>query len=165
MQHTNTIPFDGDTGRAFDLAMSSLTSLGFRVVSRDETRMEMAGPGMNSSRQSALLGASRLRLTRGIQELSVQAELGGVETMARFVTLFPIVLVLGLGIIFVLLAAVQQGGQMPSRASLVPVIAAVAPNAALWLILGPWMARRIGRKTREALDALLNNMAVAGRSA
>jgi hypothetical protein len=164
MQYTKSIPFYGDTGRAFDLAMSSLTSLGFRVVSRDETRMDLVGPGMNNNRQSALLGASRLRLTRGFEELSVRAELGGVQTMARFVTIFPVALVLVLGIISIVLRTIQHGGQLPLRASLIPVMAAVAPNAVLWLFLGPWMARRIGRQTCAAIDALLNNMAVAGRS-
>lgn len=163
MQYTNSVPFEGDTGKAFDLAMSSLTSLGFRIVSSDDSSLELTGPGMNSTRQSPLVGASHIWISRTYDgRLSLRAELGGVETMARFVTIFPVALALGLGIMFVVLGTIQRGAQLPPRALLIPVIAAVAPNVVLWLFVGPWMARRIGRQTCAAIDALLNNMAVAG---
>ena len=45
------------------------------------------------------------------------------------------------------------------------VVAAVGGNAALWLLLGPLMARWVRTRTDRALDALLANMVSVGESA
>ena len=63
MQYSATVPFRGDVGKAFDLAVASLTALGFRITAKDRAALEFAGPGMAGSRQSALLGATHLRIT------------------------------------------------------------------------------------------------------
>jgi len=42
------------------------------------------------------LGASRILLTVARGQLSMEADLGGVQRMSRFVTLFPLVLCLAL---------------------------------------------------------------------
>lgn len=68
MQYASTVPFEGDTAKAFDLANAALTSLGFRISSRSELSLELIGPGMTSTRQSPLVGASRLRITRSARE-------------------------------------------------------------------------------------------------
>jgi hypothetical protein len=60
MNHIATIPFSGDTSRAFDLAIASLTSIGFRVTNRESRAVAFRGPGMNSTRQSPLLGATAI---------------------------------------------------------------------------------------------------------
>jgi hypothetical protein len=45
------------------------------------------------------------------------------------------------------------------------VIAVTVINALVWLILGPIMARSLHSRTCQALDALLNNMAITGNTA
>ena len=87
----------------------------------------------------------------------------GVARMRRFVTLFPVGLVLGLGAVLSVLFSVVLSPGM----GVVAVAAVVGGNAALWLVLGPLLARWIRARTCRGLDALLANMvavAEAGQS-
>lgn len=161
MQYTASVPFRGDTESAFRLAESALTGIGFQFTERTAGSMELVGPVMNSARQSALVGASRIHIRSGRDELAVEADLGGVERMSRFVTLFPIVLVLVLGVILSLVFSVLFGQGI----WITGVAGAAGANAVLWLLLGPLMARGIRSRTDRALDALLANMVVVGESA
>jgi hypothetical protein len=161
MQYASSLPFRGDTEKAFRLAESALTAIGFRFTERTAGSVELVGPGMNSTRQSALAGASRIHLRGGRGELAVEADLGGVARMSRFVTLFPIGLALGLGVVL----SVVFGALFGPGAWIVAVAAAVAGNAVLWLLLGPLLARGIRARTGRALDTLLANMVSVGESA
>lgn len=161
MDYTKSVCFEGDTAKAFDLAASALTGLGFRISSRDASSLELAGPGMTGTRQSALLGATRLQIARGAHDLSIQAELGGVRTMTRFVTLFPLALSLSLCLI---LGALFSAA-FDHRGWVWPVLGGTGANALVWLFLGPWMARHIRNRTCRAIDALLDSMATTGNAA
>jgi hypothetical protein len=116
MQYVSTIAFDGNTAKAFDLAVAALRSLGFRVVARDDFSLDLVGPGMNSTRLSPLLGASRIQITRATGELALEAELAGIQRMARFVTLFPVGLSLALCVLFFVVFSLvfeHRGGSSP----------------------------------------------------
>jgi hypothetical protein len=160
MDYASTVPFDGNTAKAFDLASTALTSLGFRIVTRDDASLDLAGPGMNSTRQSPLLGASRIRVTRGPRELALGADLGGVQWMTRFATFFPVGLSLCLGVGFLVLFGLLFG----PGAWILVVGPVTGVNALLWLVLGPVLGRRLRARTCQGIDALLNNMAVAGKT-
>lgn len=58
MQYATSIPLHGDIDKAFRLAESAFTAIGFRITKGTATRIELAWSGMNNTRQSALLGAS-----------------------------------------------------------------------------------------------------------
>jgi hypothetical protein len=161
MHYTCAVPFDGNTAKAFDLAAVALTALGFRIVARDESTFDAAGPGLGSSRQSALLGASRIQVTRRSTELALEAELGGVQRLARFVTLFPLGLCLFLCVLFFVVFSLV----LDNFRWVIPVVALTGGNALLWLFLGPLMSRQFRARTCQGIDALLNNMAVAGKGA
>jgi hypothetical protein len=161
MHYANATPFSGNTAKAFDLAVAALTPLGFQIAARDQATLDLTGPGMNSTRQSSILGASRIQIARVQNELAADAELGGVQRITRFVTLFPIALILLLGLVFV----VVFGLTMNNQNWVLPVAVVVAGNGLLWLILGPVLARYIKNRTCRGIDALLHNMAVAGESA
>jgi hypothetical protein len=160
MQYTAAMPFRGDAGKAFALAVSALTSIGFRLTDRTAASLEMLGPGMNSSRQSPLVGASRVRVEAASGELRLDADLGGVQRMSRFVTLFPPALWLSLGVVFVVLFSVSFG----LGAWIIPVVAIPAGLALLWLVLGPLLTRGIRARTCRALDTLLANMVATGEA-
>jgi hypothetical protein len=160
MQYTASLPFDGNVSQAFGLAEAALSGLGFRITQRTAAELELTGPGMNSNRQSPLVGASRIHLRGGHRELVLEAELGGVQRMQRFVMLFPIGLVSFLGVVLTVVFWATQGPGL----WLAPVAAATGGNAALWLLLGPLMARSIRSRTCRALDALLANMVAVGQS-
>ena len=159
MHYTTAATFEGDTAKAFDLAAAALTSLGFRMIARDGSSLEMVGPPMTSTRQSALVGASHIWVARDLDELSIEAELGGVRRMSRFVIYFPV----GLSLLLCALFYVLFGLGLDNRAGESPVLAAIGGNAVLWLFLGPLIARHIHARTRRGIDALLENMVVTGR--
>lgn len=159
MKHATATPFEGDAARAFDAAVLLLTNLGFRVVARSDSSLELVGPGMNSSREAALVGASRIEFRHGRGELTVEAELGGVRQMARFVSLFPLGLCLFLAVL--LTAVFHLAGFPPWAATIVLTVTGL--NAIVWFFLAPIMARSMRTRTCRALDALVGNVASMGR--
>ncbi len=106
------------------------------------------------------MGATRIRISSGGGNLAVEADLGGVANLARFIKLFPIGLVLCLGIAFAIVFSVIFGPGV----WIVAVATAVGGNAVLWLVLGPLLARGFRARTDRALDTLLANMVVVGEA-
>ena len=160
MHYTAQVPFTGDTAKALDLAAAALTGIGFRMIARDETTLEMAGPPMTSTKQSPLVGSSHILAHRAASELSVEAELGGVQRMSRFVTFFPIGLCLLLCVVFyIVFGLIFEDGAWE-----IPVLAVTGGNALLWLLLAPIISRHIRARTCRGIDSLLENMTVAGRN-
>lgn len=160
MQYRSSLPFHGDPVEAFGLAETALTALGFRITERSPSSVRFDGPGMHSTRQSPLLGASRLRLVVGPNEIAMDAELGGAARMARFVRLFPIGLIAGIGILLSVVFFLVFGPGI----WITVVGGALSANAALWLFLAPLMARGIRTRTERALDTLLANLVSVGNS-
>jgi hypothetical protein len=140
-------PFRGDPNAAFTLAKTALLALGFEVLPGSSAELRAKGPGMRSTRQSALLGVSRFRFQIAASTLTASATLGGVASMKAFVTLFPPGLILSLVVLFAVL------GQGISYLGLW----LVAP----WLVISPLMAALIERRTTRAVDRLARSMAVA----
>jgi hypothetical protein len=161
MQYASSLPFSGNVDKAFSLAESALTGIGFRITERTAASLEMVGPGMNSSRDSPLVGASRIHIRGGRGKIAVEADLGGVQRMSRFVTLFPLGLCLTL---FILLALVFSALSGPEN-SIVNAATATGGIALLWLLLGPLISRWIRARTCRGLDALLANMVAVGKAA
>ena len=158
MQYVASLPFHGDTGEAFRLAESALTALGFRITERTASSVALVGPGMNSSRESGLTGASRIRISVGRGELTLEADLGGVARLGRFVTLFPLGLCLFLAVVLSAVFSVLFG----PGSWMVAVAVTLGGIAIVWLVLGPLMARSFRARTVRALDALLANMVKVG---
>ena len=159
MTYSLTVPFSGNPSRALDFAVSTLTGVGFRLETRESSSLELTGPGMNSTRQSPLLGATRIQFFVHHQELDVEAELGGVERMRKFIQLFPIGLLLTLGatLLGIFWAVMPQA--FPLAASVTGL--ALGVNAIVWLVAAPLMSRQIERRSCEALDAFVNNLTMS----
>lgn len=158
MQYAATSPFRGDARGAFGLAESSLTALGFRLTGRTADSLEMTGPGMSSSREDGLMGATLVTVTGGRGELGITADLGGVAFLSRFVTYFPPALCLFLAAVLSAVFGVLFGPGL----WLAAVAAATGGETLLWLLLGPHLARGFRKRTDRALDALLADMVAAG---
>lgn len=165
MDYGAKIPFQGDARTALGFAATVLAGIGFKIVTRDETRLEAEGPGMNNTRESPLTGASRIRLAIRSGQLELEAELGGVQKMVRFVKFFPLALGFGLSVFFVVLFGFILPNVAPNAPANPPSpwlvggipLMAVAP----WLFIAPVMSGFITRRTIRALDTLLTNMATA----
>lgn len=164
MEYTATQPFRGNTDKSLDLAIAALTALGFRLDERTPDAARLSGPGMNNSRQSPLLGASLLDLRAERGALALKAELGGAERMMRFVRVFPIALNAGLGVLFLIVFGLTAGQRLPFATWATPVLGVTLINAAVWVFLGPWMARKIHERTCRGLETLLSSLVAAGET-
>ena len=149
------VSFSGEPSRAFDTALRTLLPLGFLVVSEGSSQLIVTGPGFNSTRQNALLGISRAEFTAERSSLKVLAELGGVDRMQRFL----IILLVGLGLFdsLVFLGLWYFLDQLRAHTWF---LAIPALTLVPWVVIGPILARWIGNRTREALNRLLQNMAL-----
>lgn len=147
-------------------AITTLTHHGFRLERRTENEAELTGPGMTSTKQDPLLGASRVRLQTRDGRLKVNAELGGVQTMRRFLTWFPLILGATLGLTFSVVGGLVLGQQdgpapaLPWRWLLFGFGTALLPVSP-WLILSPLMIRWITRRTKNAIETLAHNATLA----
>ena len=114
--------------------------------------MRLRGPGMQSNRQSALLGATDIWLRVTGSEIAVSATLGGVAKMKAFVTLFPP------GLILSLLVGFWAAGMAPFDWGWLLLM--VGP----WFFIAPFMAASMKRNTENAIDGMVRGMAQVGSS-
>jgi hypothetical protein len=152
MQYAS-LQFHGDTDKALSLAASALTAVGFRITEQTVQTVKLIVEKVPWS----------VRRTFGLPKgkvNSLDAELGGVARMARFLILFPIGLTVGLGVVLSLVFVAICG----VAGWIIALGAAVGGNTVLWLLLGPLMARKIRARTQQALDALLAIMVSVGES-
>lgn len=155
MDYERSVSVRENPAKALDMMRLAFAQQGFRLQEVDRTTFEVTGPGMNSNRVDPLRGVSRGRVTLSGSELTIQAELGAVRNLQRFVRFFPTALCLVLFIIFYF-ALPRQGLKV---AALVCGI-----NAAVWIPIGMIWAPALGRGTVRALDTLMDNAGVIARA-
>ena len=100
------------------------------------------------------------------RQLRLDAELGGVDSMRRFLMRFPLLLGLGLGVFFGVVMGLLFGQQfgvgfgVPGAKGwmwmLVAVSGAMLPVSP-WLFLSPMISNSIRKRTQQALTSLVNN--------
>ena len=145
--HAYSTPFSGTNAKALNIARVALLSLGFEVLSESDNQLEATGPGMHSNQQPDLLGATHIRFELEGNSINVDAVLGGVDTMKKFVYFFPPGLVISL--------LVVQG------------IFGDPIEAYLYLLILPWffiarlIAKTFEKSTSNAIDRLVRGMAQA----
>ncbi|MFN9639114.1 MAG: hypothetical protein ACK56W_03690 [Pirellula sp.] len=147
-------------------ALAILTNNGFTIVNRNERTASLIGPGLNSTKQNALLGASKICLKLEGNQLGLEAELGGVESMQRFLNRFPLLLGLVLGILFCLIGGFVIGQQFGVgfgapwaqgwKWMLVTFGFSMLPVTP-WIFLSPWIGKMLRTRTQLALNALVTN--------
>jgi len=153
MRYESSTVVKGDSSKALEFAVTVFAGVGFRITSRAENAVELAGPGMNNTRGNPLRGVSAVRVQTDGNRLSLDADLGGVEWISKFLFWFPILLCLGIGV-FLSILFLKVLGPGPW---IWIVVAVVSINGMLWNVLGPFLSRRIAARTRSALDTLLTN--------
>lgn len=164
--HHSEATLKRDPDAALSAATRVLTDLGFHLDEKASGRVRLSGPGLRSTRQNPLLGASEVLLRESPGKLSCQTDMGAVGKLARFATVFPLALGFGIGL---LLAGVQSvlliwnlnaapgmlGGWKGPLFLLSMALLPVLP----WIFLGPWIGRRMHRRTALAFDTLVHNAA------
>ncbi|MCH9653351.1 MAG: hypothetical protein K0U86_04560 [Planctomycetes bacterium] len=164
--YSNSVSFDGDPQQALSAASTVLIANRFSVVKQESHQIDFSGPGMNSTKQDPLVGASEVIVHVKDGRLTVVAKLGGVASMQRFVSRFPLWLGLGMGtgfglITVAVLAGVQLfAGNIGARFPMIwfyPLLALLIPLLAVspWFFLAPWIGGKLEKRTTAALDALL----------
>jgi len=146
MPYVSATVISGPPEEALKVVRDALVANAFTILSATPTEFTAAGPGLTSSRQNSLLGASKVSLRVENSVLHLQAELGGAARLGLFATLFP----LALG---VFLAVVLGLARKPN--GLIAPLLAVGP----WLVVGPLMAVLFRKRTEKALNALLQSTA------
>jgi hypothetical protein len=63
--------------------VDSLAAQGFRIVTQNRDIAELVGPGMRSSRQNALVGASKVTIRTLGREVAIEANFGAVRRLIR----------------------------------------------------------------------------------
>lgn len=148
MEYKTSAQFAGPADRAIERARLCLMTNGFKLYQPSDTQLVATGPGMHSTNQDPILGATRITVTVSSDLVDIEAELGGVRFMQLFVFLFPpaLVAVMSFGFMFAQIT--------PRQFPLVGLGLFV-----MWAIMSPLMARAIKNRTTEALDTLVHNMA------
>lgn len=162
---TTAANMTASSGDALLAALVILTNNGFTITDRDERSAHLVGPGLHSTKQNPLLGASRIHLEMHDQQLRLQAELGGVNALRRFIIRFPLLLGLALGVMFAL--GVWMLGQPFPMGFGVPgakewkwfalAMAGGVLPVTPWLFLGPMIASIVRTRTEKALTSLVEN--------
>ena len=145
-------PLTGDAQAALDHGRNILASLGFRVSRKSDGELEAIGPGLNSSNQPPLLGATELTLAVSASTVTAKATLGGVRRLTLFVCIFPPALVICLLGVFAIIGAAKGKPPLPW-----PELSGFL----VFFLMGPIMAPWILRRTRKAIDDLVYNVAQA----
>lgn len=146
-EYRYSVPLRGSAAAAFDIARTALLSQGFEILHDSADELSAEGPGMQSNRQPAIVGASRMCFRVASSTLSVTATLGGVARMKAFVYLFPP------GLVLVLYGTFRLAGMaVPWQ-----ILLAAAP----WIVVAPVMVAGMRRRTTRAVERLVRGMAQA----
>lgn len=160
LQHTPdfrySAPYAGDASRAMAMAQAAFVQAGFRLEHLTGTELRAIGPGMRGTRVDPLRGATLVSLTVGTHEIRVEAVLGGATWVRRFLALLlggmAALFLVGFGIAWAVVPALREFAWI-WLLILLPFLP--------WIGLGPVLARAVRRAGEEALQTLVDNMAVA----
>ena len=133
----------------------TFTAHDFRVLTNSDEGVEVESTQqLMNSRQSPILGISRASAWVRDGKVVIEADLGGLRGMQKFVKIFPPALAGGLLLIFTI-----TFGATGKLAELwfVPVGACLLTYLP-WVFLAPWMNRMFERRANTAVDTLVQNM-------
>ena len=155
--YDTSVAIDGEGAEALRAALLVLAAVGFRLIGKTLSSAELTAPPAAGSLRHPLLGASRLRLSIQEGRLSVAAELGGAAYLSRLVHVFPLALILALGLSLGVVFSLAFDGDDASGAR-TATLAAMLGQVVLWAIVGPLLARRFEVRTRKAIDDFVSNV-------
>ena len=155
--YDTSVALGEDGERALRTSLVVLAAAGFRLAGKTASSAELTAPPSVGSLRHPLLGASRLRLSMQEGRLSVAAELGGAAYLSRLVHVFPLGLMVALGLSLGLVFSLAFDGEQASDAR-TATLAALLGQVILWAVVGPLLARRFESRTRKALDTFVSNV-------
>ena len=158
MQYETQIEVRSDEEAVLARSAEILISCGFHIALQNENQLTLRGPGMRSTKQNPILGATEITLRRSHTmrgKLDVSADLGGVRWMCNFMTYFPPLLIGGLMTIHLVIANFVLNN-MP-QGLFNKLLAGAVFMLFLFLCLGQILGRRIRQNTENAIDACIRD--------
>jgi len=149
MEYENSKHVSGDASAVAKGIVDSLVGQGFQIAAQQRDSVELLGPGMQSSRQNPLVGASKVVVRSRRREVVIEADFGAVRRMIRTLGVFLI----GMALFFFVLFGFVIPPDGPIMRFVVPVLP-LAP----WPVLLPSMGRLFRRRAARAFDVLLQNI-------
>lgn len=125
--------------------ITTLSQQGYKIVEKTKSSCRFEGPGLTSTRQNPLLGATKIFVYTD-NKLNLDCSLGGVRWMNKFFIWFPISLNLLLLIIFSFTIGV-------TLKLLLIMLGTIAP----WPIFIPLINKGLVRRTERAIEVIANN--------
>ena len=150
MEYESSKHVSGEASAVAKRIVDTLVGQGFRIAARQRDSVELLGPGMTSSRQNPLVGASKVVVRSHRREVAIEADFGGVRRLIRTLGF----IICSMAILFLVLFGFVIPIEPPVLRYIVPVLP-LAP----WPFLLPWMGWLFRRRTARAFDVLLQNIA------
>ncbi len=155
MEYQNSKHVSGEASAAAKRIVDALAAVGFRIAVQQDDSVELLGPGMHSSRQNPLVGASKVVVRSHRREVAIEADFGAVRRLIRTLGFFFV----GMGVCFFVLFGFVIHSDNPTLVTrfVLPLLP-LAP----WPVLLPWMSWLFQRRTARAFDALLERVGAEG---
>jgi hypothetical protein len=154
MDYENRTLIQGDPIKVLEAALNILVAMGFSIVKKEKYLLELSDPGLHSSKQNPILGASKIIVSINGNELVVQAEYGGIRKLMKFITILIVVMAISFLIFFTFLFGKQSDNIV--YISLAPFLP--------WIVLLPLMSNIFQKRIKKSLDTFVNNVLVVGSS-
>lgn len=160
--YVKTLSFTGNAEKALETARTVFINQGFQIIESDGSLLRLRGPGLNGTKENPLKGISDALILIRDTTIEISAELGGVQSLSRFAKTFPLKMAAFFLVVFGISFGTIAYFQPSFRQLWIFLIVFLAPLLALspWIFLAPMMARRIEKRTIEAIDTLLNNLVI-----
>lgn len=152
LDYHNTIAFEGDAGRALQTARRGFSQCSFLVEEDGPEGFTASGPGLHNSRHNPLYAISWVRVRVGEGRIEIEARLGGLRTIRRFI----IGVTLAFLIIFLVCFGMAADKTIAER-MILPIMSLIAG-----MLIFPFMLHALRRNTIRNLDRLAGNMAALG---
>lgn len=150
MKYSGSRRLTGAKEAALAAIEAALLPNGFKVLKAGPSGLEFGGPGLRSTKENPLRGASEIQAEVRGGRLHLDAALCGLRFLVIFVCAFPPLLIGGLALLPVIKAGGDFGAFNPQSLFL------LAP----WVLISPLMVVLIRKRTIGALDDLLDSAVV-----
>lgn len=162
MDYENEIEVNADPHVVVENAINALLACGMKLDRRETQEATLSGPGLRSTNQNPILGATTLRFIerdRPNSRIIVHADLGGVRWLGKFMIRFPLLMSLGLLLIHLLLDWVGPwvGRPVIPQAVQWSIVGVAALLVVPWLIIQPIAVRKLTAKTEQAIVDLVRS--------
>ncbi len=154
MDYQKTEPFNGDKQKTFDLAKNILFAIGFEMLNQSDFALEFINKQMLlSGRQNPLSGISYLSIQIHGNQIEAQAGFGNLRKMFKFLAVFLI----AMAMFFIVLFSIV----FKDNPNDIPVSLIAAAPLLPWIFIGPTMYFFFKKRTQNAMDILIKNIAAA----